>query len=252
MRKFEVFEVPNFPIVREGDDIAEIIIDCLKKENLKVIDGDVIVVAETIVSKAEGNVLDLSNVRVSEKAKKLAKKTGKDERLVQAILDEAKEIVAVGDGPIIVETHHGFVCASAGIDHSNVKGLKDFVALLPKNPDKTAEKIRKRIEREYGKKIAVLINDTQGRPFRVGAVGTAIGVSGLHPVWVRAGDVDLYGYVLEASPIAIADELASAASILMGQADEGIPVVIVRGARYKAGEGTSKDLIRRKEKDLFR
>ena len=158
----------------------------------------------------------------------------------------------IGDTVIVVETNDGNICASAGIDVSNVCGDESFVGLLPLNPDNEADRIRNSLKKITGKDVAVIISDTQGRPFRSGAIGVAIGVSGMKPLWKRAGEKDLYGYELKSSIIATADEAASAASLLMGQADEGIPVAIIRGARYLKGEGSSKELLREKKKDLFR
>ncbi|MBU6998853.1 MAG: coenzyme F420-0:L-glutamate ligase [Theionarchaea archaeon] len=251
-RKIEIIPVPGVPLINKGDDIPGIFIDCLKKNNISLVNSDVIVIAQTIISKAEGNIIDLRQVTPSEKAKELADFTGKDPRLCEVILRETTEIIRVGKGPIIAETRHGLICASCGIDHSNVTGDMDHVITLPVDSDVSARKIRERIREETGREVAVIINDTQGRPLRGGAVGTAIGLAGLVPIWVRAGETDLYGYVLEASPIAIADELASAASILQGQSNEGIPIVIIRGATYVKGEGTARQLQREKERDLFR
>lgn len=251
-QKIEIIPVPGIPLIKKGDDIGQILLKCLKKGDISLSDSDVIVICQTIVSKAEGNIIDLREIHPSAQAHKLSQETGKDPRLCELILREAVEIVRVGKGPIIAETKHGIICASCGIDHSNVKGVVDFVALLPEDPDKTALQIRRALEKETEKNVAVIISDTQGRPLRSGAVGTAIGLSGLTPIWVRAGESDLYGYVLEASPIAVADELASAASLVQGQSNEGIPIVVIRGARYPKGEGTAKDLQRDREKDLFR
>jgi coenzyme F420-0:L-glutamate ligase/coenzyme F420-1:gamma-L-glutamate ligase len=251
MKRIEIIAIPDIPLIKKGDDLVEIFLSSMKKANLVFEDNDVLVIAETIVSKAEGGMIDLRNLTLSLKAKKLSKKTRKPPELCQAILNEAKRVVAVGNGPLIVETHHGLICASAGIDHSNVAGSENMVCLLPKNPDRSASQIRMRTMEKTGKKISVIINDTQGRPLRVGAIGTAIGVSGLRPIWVRAGERDLMGYMLKASPIAIADELASAASILMGQSNEGIPAVIIRGASYKRGRGNARILNRERKKDLF-
>ncbi|MBU7018911.1 MAG: coenzyme F420-0:L-glutamate ligase [Theionarchaea archaeon] len=251
-QKIEIIPVPGVPLIRKGDNISLIFLECLGRSGINLEDSDVVVIAQTIVSKAEGNVIDLREIIPSPEAGKLAEKTGKDPRLCELIIRESVEIVRVGNGPIIAETKNGLVCASCGIDHSNVAGDFDHVALLPDDPDKSASEIRERILRETGKDVAVIISDTQGRPLRSGAVGTAIGLSGLQAIWVKAGETDLYGYVLEASPIAVADELASAASILQGQSNEGIPIVVIRGARYLKGEGSAKDLLRSRDKDLFR
>ncbi|MFQ5891292.1 MAG: coenzyme F420-0:L-glutamate ligase [Candidatus Methanofastidiosia archaeon] len=252
MRKIEIIGVPGMPLIEKGDDLAQLIIKCCKLSNLEIVDGDVFVIAQTIVSKAQGKIFDLRKITPSKKALKLSEKSGKDAKLCELILRESKEVLRVSKGPIIVETKHGLICASAGIDHSNVSGSEHFVITLPDDPDRTAEEIRKKLEKATGRKLTVIINDTQGRPFISGAVGVTIGVSGMKPIWVRAGEDDLYGYTLRASPIATADEMASAASLLMGQASEGIPVVIIRGANYLRGKGSAREMRRERERDLFR
>ncbi|HII94576.1 MAG TPA: coenzyme F420-0:L-glutamate ligase [Candidatus Methanofastidiosum sp.] len=245
--EIRIIPVLDIPLIKEKDDLAKII-----SERIRLEDNDVIVICETVVSKAQGRVVDIKKIKPSNKAIELSNKTGKDPRLVQLILDESKEVLKVGDTVIVVETKDGNICASAGIDVSNVCGDESFVGLLPIDPDQEADKIRVSLKKITGKDAAVIISDTQGRPFRSGAIGVAIGVSGMKPLWKRAGERDLYGYELKSSIIATADEAASAASLLMGQADEGIPVVVIRGSRYLKGEGSSKDLLREKEKDLFR
>lgn len=245
--EIRLIPVPGIPLIKEKDDLGKII-----SERIKLEDKDIVVICETVVSKAQGRVVDIKKIKPCDKAIEISKKTGKDARLVQLILDESKEVLKVGDTVIVVETKDGNICASAGIDVSNVCGDESIVGLLPNDPDHEAEKIRISLKKLTGKEVAVIISDTQGRPFRSGAVGVAIGVSGMKSLWKRAGEKDLYGYELKSSIIATADEAASAASLLMGQADEGIPVVIIRGARYLKGEGSSKELLREKEKDLFR
>ena len=245
--EIRIIPVTGIPLIKEGDDLAKIISDRIELQ-----EDDILVICETVVSKSQGRVINLSKIKPSSKAIEYSKKTSKDPRLVQLILDESKEVLKVGDSVIVVETKDGNICASAGIDVSNVCGDESIVGLLPKDPDKEAEKIRLELKKLTGKDVAVIISDTQGRPFRSGAIGVAIGVSGMNPLWKRAGEKDLYGYELKSSIIATADEASSAASLLMGQADEGIPVVIIRGARYQKGKGSSKELLREKEKDLFR
>jgi coenzyme F420-0:L-glutamate ligase/coenzyme F420-1:gamma-L-glutamate ligase len=246
--------IENIPIVKEGNDIADLILTAMNNENIKVENGDIFVIAETIISKAEGNKIDLKSIKPSLKAMELAKETGKDPQLVEAILQESNEILKVGPDFIISETKHGFVCANAGIDESNVEN--GMATPIPDDPDKSAEIIRKKIEKTTNKEVIVIVSDTQGRAFREGAIGTAIGISGMNPLWDRKGEKDLYGRELQTTSIAVADELASAASILMGQADEGIPVVLIKGVEYteilKDNIATSKGLIRPKEYDVFR
>lgn len=246
--------IKNIPLIVEGDDLAAIIIDTIKLEGLEIEDGDVLVIAETVVSKSEGKLIDINSINVSNEALKIAEKTGKDPKIVQTILDESVEIIKVGPNFIISETKHGFVCANAGIDESNV--ANGFIKPIPVDPDQSAYKIRTNIETATDKKIAVILSDTQGRPFREGAVGVAIGISGILPIWNRQGELDLYKKELQTTSIAVADELASAASIIMGQADEGLPVVIIRGVDYfnrlRDLSTDIKEIIRPKKHDVFR
>ena len=249
-----VIGIENIPLVAEGDDIAVLIADALNKENVEIEDGDIFVIAETIISKAEGNKVNLKTVKPTQKALEIAEKTGKDPHVVEAILQESAEILKVGPDFIISETKHGFVCANAGIDESNVED--DMATPMPEDPDKSASHIMQKIETLSGKDVVVIVSDTQGRAFREGAIGTAIGISGMNALWNRQGEKDLYGRELQTTSIAVADELASAASILMGQADEGIPVVVIKGVNYvkklKNNSSTAKDLIRPKKYDVFR
>lgn len=246
--------IKTIPLIREGDNLAEMILNAAHSENIKICDGDILVIAETAIAKSEGAIMNLKSLEISELAVELSKKTGKDHNLVQYIIDESKEIIKVGPNFIISETKHGFVCANAGIDESNIE--EGLATSIPVNPDKSADTIRTEIENITEKQVAVIISDTQGRSFREGAVGVAIGISGIEPLWNRQGDTDLYGRKLQTTSIAVADELASAASILMGQADEGIPVVILRGINYfkklRDKHTTIKPLIRPKKYDVFR
>jgi len=252
--EIRVIGIENIPLVDEGDDVAALILNAVSEDSIEFENGDILVIAETIISKAEGNKILLESVEPSLKAVEIAEKTGKEPALVEAIILESNEIIAVGPDFIISETKHGFVCANAGIDESNVE--KGIATPIPENPDKSAEFIRKKIEKAVNKEIVVIISDTQGRAFREGAIGTAVGISGMDPLWDRKGEKDLYGRELQTTSIAVADELASTASILMGQADEGIPVVLIKGVNYvsklKNNNATSKDLIRPKKYDIFR
>lgn len=252
--EIRVIGIEDIPLVDEGDDVAVLILNALSKNSIELERGDILVIAETIISKAEGNKINLESLEPSLKAVEIAQKTGKELELVEAIIRESNEIIAVGPDFIISETKHGFVCANAGIDESNVE--KGIATPIPENPDKSAEFIKKEIEKAVNKEIVVIISDTQGRAFREGAIGTAVGISGMDPLWDRKGEKDLYGRELQTTSIAVADELASTASILMGQADEGIPVVLIKGVNYvsklKNNNATSKDLIRPKKYDIFR
>lgn len=252
--KIEVFGLESIPLVKEGDDVSTLILDSLKMDGLELDDEDVVLIAETIISKAEGNMVNLEEITPSDYALSLAEQTGKDPRLVELILMESNEVVRIGPGFIITETKHGFVCANSGVDESNIEN--NLAKPLPENPDKSASIIREKLESVSGKNLGVIITDTQGRAFRFGAVGTSIGCSGLKPLWKRVGDSDLYGRELETTEIATADELASAASLIQGQADEGIPVVIIRGFKgfnkLQDSNSTVKSLLLPKEMDVFR
>ncbi|MCL2116708.1 MAG: coenzyme F420-0:L-glutamate ligase [Methanobrevibacter sp.] len=250
----ELFGLNEIPLVKKGDNISDLIIAALKKQNISFKNQDIVLIAETLISKSEGNIINLKDINPSKKAISIAKKSKKNPALVEAILNESNEIIAIGPDFIISETKHGFVCANAGIDESNVD--EGLATPMPKDPDKSAEKIRKSLETQLKKELAVIITDTQGRAFRNGAVGVAIGCSGMSPLWERAGEKDLYGRELQTTEIATADELAGAASLLMGQANEGIPVVIVRGFTSFNHLKNQKDgihnLLREKEFDVFR
>jgi coenzyme F420-0:L-glutamate ligase/coenzyme F420-1:gamma-L-glutamate ligase len=246
--KVEIFAL-RLPYVREGDDVAGLILRALKERGLGLRDGDVVVVTEKIVARAEGREVELDSVVPSTEAQRLAEITGKDPRVVQLILDESREVLAVGENFIIVETRHGFVCANAGIDQSNVE--EGRAKLLPLDPDKSAREIRRALEEATGKRLGVVVADSFGRSFRLGSVGVAIGCSGIVALLDRRGERDLLGRELRVTRVAVADCIASAANLVMGEAAEGTPVVVIRGLRV-LGEGTAKDLIRPKESDVFR
>jgi coenzyme F420-0:L-glutamate ligase/coenzyme F420-1:gamma-L-glutamate ligase len=252
MDAVKIIAVKNLPLITEGDNIAELIFNAAIAQNTPIRDRDIIVITHVAVSKAEGDIVNLDDVVPSEQAIEIAQKTGKDPALVETILRETKEIVRLGPNSIITEIKNGMVCANAGVDKSNVEGERT-VALLPKNPDATAQKIRQEIKRLTGFDVAVIISDTHGRPFRMGEVNVAVGVAGIKPLRDRRGEKDLFGYVLKVKRTAVADELASAAELVMGQADEGIPAAIIRGYKYQSVEDASAtELVRPKEKDLFR
>lgn len=252
--KLEIIGVTGIPLLKKGDHLDEILLKAISDMDLKIQEGDVLVIAETAVAKAEGNIIKLEYMEPGATAMELASKTGKDPELVEAILQESEEVIKVGPDFIISETKHGFVCANAGIDESNVE--EGLATPIPHNPDKIASKIRSKIQNITGAKIAVIISDTQGRAFREGAIGVAIGISGMDPLWDRSGEKDLYGRELKTTSIGVADELASAASVVMGQADEGIPIVLIRGVNYpehlKNDSANIKPLIRPKKYDVFR
>ncbi len=252
--QIQLMGLTKIPLVDEGDNLQELILKSAKLQGITLEDGDILVVAETLISKAEGNFIDLESMVPSNKAIELAEKTGKDPKLVEAIIQESNEIIRAGTDFIVSETKHGFICANAGIDESNVAEGK--ATPMPINPDESALKLRNNLENSVQKDLAVIISDTQGRPFREGAVGVAIGTSGINALWDRQGEIDLYARQLQTTQIAVADELAAAASLIMGQADEGIPVVIIRGySTFKNLRNEidgAKSLIRPKKFDAFR
>lgn len=251
MRVISIIPVTGLPIIQHGDDIGLLICEAAARQGTPIEDGDIIVVTHVIVSRAEGDIINLDSVSPSEFAKTVAEVLGKDPALVEVILRESRSIVRMGDGHIISETKHGFICANAGVDKSNVPGERN-VAPLPKDPDLSARIIRQRIREVSGKDVAVIISDTHGRPLRNGEINVAVGVAGIKPIRDRRGEKDLFGYTLKVKQTAIADELCSAAELVIGQADEGIPVAIIRGYPYeRAEDATARDLIRPREKDLF-
>lgn len=237
------------PLIKEGDNISAIILAALKKKRFKLADNDILVVTEKIVSKAEGRVIELNGITPSKKAERLAKATGKDPRLVELILRESREVLATGENFIIVETRHGVVMANAGVDQSNIEDGK--AKLLPLDPDLSASKIRSYLEEKTGKKLGVIIADSSGRPFRNGSIGIAIGASGVRTLWDRRGEKDMLGRELKVTRVGVGDCLAAMANLVLGEAAERIPIAIIRGFNF-SGNGSAKDLIRPKEKDVLR
>lgn len=247
----QIIGVKGLPIIKEGDNLAELICDAAARQGSPIQDHDVLVISHVIVSRAEGNVVDLDDVNPSNFAKDFAQRFNKEPALVEVVLRESKSIVRMGGGHLITETRHGFICANAGVDRSNVPGERK-VAPLPKDPDRSARRIRRKIKRLTGKNVAVIISDTHGRPLRKGEINVAIGVAGVDPFRDRRGETDLFGYVLRVKRTAVADELSSAAELVIGQANEGIPVAIIRGYPYPRSEkAKATELIRPREKDLF-
>ena len=246
----------EIPLIRQGDNLADIVLNALQENIIVLEDNDILVFAQKIVSKAEGRAVNLVSVTPSQRAMELAEQTEKEPRLVELILQESNEVLRTRPGTIIVEHKLGFVCANAGIDHSNVAGAgntaEEWVMLLPAEPDRSAELIRKEIEARTGKQIGILIIDSHGRAWRTGTVGVAIGISGLPGLQDLRGQADLFEFTLRITQVGVADELAAAASLVMGQAAEGTPVVHVRGFPYTLREGSLKELIRPNEQDLFR
>lgn len=252
VRAIDIIPIENLPLITKGKDLAKLICSAAKKQDTPIQEKDVVVITHVAVSKAEGNIVNLNEVSPSEQAREIALKVGKEPAMVEVILRETKEIVRMGQNSLIIETNSGIVCANAGVDKSNVQGERNVV-LLPKNPDASAQQIRQEIKALTGCNVAVIISDTHGRPLRMGEINVAIGVAGIKPIRDRRGEKDLFGYVLRIKQTAIADELASAAELVIGQANEGIPVAIIRGYNYQPAEDVSaKVLTRPKEADLFR
>jgi coenzyme F420-0:L-glutamate ligase/coenzyme F420-1:gamma-L-glutamate ligase len=251
LNKVEVLPVTGLPVINEDDDLALLICQAAEKQGTPIKNGDVIVATHVVVSRAEGNVVDLELVNPSEFAKTFAETTGKDPRLVEVVLRESKNIIRMRDGKLITETKQGIVCANSGIDQSNVPG-NSVVALLPEDADNSAQAIRQRILELTTKNVAVIVSDTHGRPLRQGEINIALGSSGFKPLRDRRGEKDLFGYTIRIKRTAIADELASAAELVMGQTNEGIPVAIIRGYSYPKSEtANAKKMTRPPEEDLF-
>lgn len=253
--ELRLIALTDFPIVKPGDKLPELITMASHRQYLNILDSDILIITSKIVSKSENRLRDLRKITPSPEAVDLAGISGKNPQLVQLILDESEEVLRIRKGLIIVRHRLGFVCANAGIDHSNT--VEDdidnnYVLLLPEDPDASATGIRKQIEQETGKRIGVMIIDSHGRAWRNGTIGTTVGLSGVPGVVDLRGNKDLFGYALRATQVAAADELAGAASLLMGQADEGIPCVLARGFPYPLRESNTKELIRKKENDLFK
>jgi coenzyme F420-0:L-glutamate ligase/coenzyme F420-1:gamma-L-glutamate ligase len=251
MNTIQIIAVEGLPIIKKGDRLGELVCNATEKQGTPIQDGDILVVTHVVVSRAEGNIVNLDKVQLSEFAKKIAQQYQKDPALIEVVLRESKRIVRMGNGNLITETKHGFVCANAGVDRSNVQGERN-VALLPKDPDRSAETIRQEIKKLTGRRVAVIISDTHGRPLRMGEINVAIGVAGMKPIRDRRGEKDLFGRVLRVKQTAIVDELSSAAELAIGQANEGIPAAIIRGYNYPKAEGAkAAELVRPREKDLF-
>jgi len=250
-----LFGLHGLPEVRPGDDLAALILAALDRGGEegtgRLRPGDVVVVTQKIVSKAEGRLVDLATVEPSPFAVQAARASGKDPRYLEVVLRETRRIVRMDRGVLICETHHGFVCANAGVDESNVAG-GGVVALLPVDPDASAARMRAALEAATGVPLAVIITDTFGRAWREGLTNVAIGVSGLVPLRDHAGQRDPYGYLLKVSALALADEVAAAAELVMGKVDR-VPVAVMRGLSYQRSEdATARPLLRAPERDLFR
>jgi coenzyme F420-0:L-glutamate ligase/coenzyme F420-1:gamma-L-glutamate ligase len=254
MTSLEIVALQGLPLISTGDDLVDLIGSALRLNSVTLRAEDVLVVAQKIVSKAEGRLIDLATIEPSAEAVKLAADVDKDPRLVEVILSESVRVVRARRGVLIVEHRLGFIMANAGVDQSNVAPVDGLhrVLLLPENPDRSAETLRRGLAALTGIDIAVVINDSFGRPWRQGTAGVAIGAAGLPALIDLRGRPDLFGRRLEVSVIAFADEIASAASLLMGQADEARPAVLIRGLRWSAPESGAASIVRSPNEDLFR
>ena len=247
----EIIGIEGLAIIGEGDDLAALTLEALKTQGSPLQDGDVVALSHVIVSRAEGRTVDLNSVEPSEPAVRYAEFTGKDPRLVEVVLNDSRAIRRMAPGVLITETWQGFVCANSGVDKSNVPG-EDVVAPLPEDPDKSARVFRDRVKALEGIEVAVIVCDTHGRGHRDGEVNVAVGAAGFNVIRDRRGEHDLFGYELKIKRTAVADELAAAAELVIGQADEGIPSAVIRGYAYESSETSSAlELVRPRERDLF-
>ena len=250
MKRLELLGLEHIGEIRTGDLLGHLIVDACSRQGIELSDNDVLVIAQKIVSKAEGRIIDLKDIQPSERAKELARELDKEAALVEVILSESRSVIRTGGRALIVETQHGFICANAGVDQSNV-GLKQ-VSLLPEDPDRSARALREEIHKRTGKSPAVIISDSFGRAWRLGTVDVAIGIAGMKAIKDERGKNDRYGYQLKAAVAAVADEIAAAAELVMGKRDE-VPVVLVRGFETEKGEdGSAQELLRPRAEDLFR
>jgi len=247
--RYEVIAVEGLPEIRHRDDLASLIVEAARAQDTPLLARDLIVVSQKIVSKAEGRVVRLSEVAVSARARTVADEIGRDPRLVEVILRESRRIVRQDKGVLIVETHHGWVCANAGVDQSNVDA--DTACLLPEDSDRSAAALRERLRALTGHDLAIIVADTFGRPWREGLVNVAVGVAGFLPIVSYLGQEDPAGHVLQATILALADELAAAAEPVMGKLAR-VPVAVIRGLGWERGEGSSRSLLRDPARDLFR
>jgi coenzyme F420-0:L-glutamate ligase/coenzyme F420-1:gamma-L-glutamate ligase len=246
-----ILPVKGIPDIKKGDELGKMIVEKVGDQGDEFQQGDIAVISQKAVSKAEGRVVPLSKIKPSEFAKKIASETGKDPRQVEVVLRESKKIIRMKGGHLITETTHGFICANSGVDQSNVGTKRDSVTLLPRDSDASANRIRKTIHHITGKDVPVIITDTFGRAWRIGQVNFAIGISGMKPIHDYRGTKDMYRKTLQVTEIAVADELASAAELVMNKTDK-VPVAIIRGYKAPRGQGRIKDLLRPEEFDLFR
>ena len=248
---FSAYAIPDIPLIQEGDNVLTVMLDKISQAKFDLQDGDVLVISAKIISKAQGRRIQLQTVIPSEEAMILAEETAKDPRIVELTLQESLSVSRKRKGVLVTQHRLGFVSANSGIDQSNVVDSNEAVLLLPIDPDKTAQEFRNEIMSQFGVEVGIVISDTHGRPFRVGNIGVAIGVAGLPAVKDLRGRKDLYGRTLEVSQEAYADLVASAAHLLCGEADEGYPVILMRGVDISPPHGVASDMNRLPENDLY-
>lgn len=248
---FSAYAIPNIPLIQEGDDVLQILLDKVDQAGIQLQDHDVLVISSKVISKAQGRQIQLNSVTPSDEAIVLAEETAKDPRIVELILQESVMVSRKRKGVLVTQHRLGFVSANSGIDQSNIENGKDSVLLLPLDPDGIAQHFRESILERLGVTVGIVISDTHGRPFRVGNIGIAIGVAGLPAVKDLRGRKDLFGRTLEVSLEAYADLIASAAHLLCGEADEGFPVILLRGIDISPPHGIAADMNRAPENDLY-
>ncbi|MFC1935957.1 coenzyme F420-0:L-glutamate ligase [Chloroflexota bacterium] len=248
--EIRVIGIEGLPEVRPGMDLVSLILQTAQIQGTPLQEGDILVVTQKVVSKAEGQLVDLSTITPSPLAEQWARDHERDPRLIEVALRESRRISRMDRGVLLTETHHGFHCINAGVDASNLPGT-ETVSLLPRDPDASAERILEAVRRATGLQVAVIITDSWGRPWREGATNVAIGAAGITPLRDYRGTHDVYGHELQATAMAVVDELASAAELVMGKSDM-VPAAIVRGYRYSPAQGRVRDLLREPERDLFR
>ncbi len=248
--EIRLIAIRHLPEIVPGDELGSLIVNAARASGVRLADGDVLVVAQKIISKSEGRLVSLASVTPSPQALELAERQRHDPRLIEVILTESAQLLRRDAHVLITETRHGFVCANAGVDKSNVSG-DDMVSLLPVAPDESAQRLKQRIDHLLGVSVAVIITDTFGRAWREGLTNAAIGVAGMNPLKDYRGEKDDCGKELSATVLAVADEIAAASGLLM-QKNARVPVVIVRGCQYEPGDGSAQQLIRARERDLFR
>ncbi len=247
-QRLEILPIEGMPLVKELDDLPKLILTILQSSTQKAMPGDILIVSHSIVSIAEGRVFEIEAIDVSDRARMIAEKTGQEPEKVELALREADKIIR--ESPVLItQTRQGIITDYSGVDSSNAPSGK-FIA-LPEDPDESANKLHAMLSESFGFHLPVIICDTQGRPWRKGATNLAIGVAGISPLIDNKGRKDLYGRELQSSLVCLADELASAAELVMGQADEGIPIVLIRGVEYERRKGSASDILRSRDKNLF-